>query len=115
MEMMIYAKKLKAEIMDSCFLPDWAKTLVNRVIDDQPTVDAEPVVHAHWKNITERPGDVVNGWKSMTGNCGDEEEVYSCSACGRLVYADLDSLMYSPVNEIYPYCHCGARMDEDVL
>lgn len=55
----------------------------------------EPVRHGHWifkQRISE--------------NCIR----YSCSVCNRWVQ---DGEGKNPV-ERYPYCHCGARMDEEV-
>ena len=53
------------------------------VIDDAPTIDAEPVKHGWWIKL--------------------DRDIVVCSECGRHENALLvDS---------YPYCHCGAKMD----
>ena len=52
--------------------------------DDAPTIDAEPIRHAHWEVIDEA-----------------EPMRYGCSACHRLVWHTEN------------YCpNCGAKMDE---
>lgn len=68
----------------------WAEEIENFkcLIDSIPTIEAKPVVHAHWKN-----------W-------GCEGTV--CSNCyGRVLYACDEHEKKSK------YCpHCGAQMDE---
>lgn len=60
-------------------------------IDNAKTIDAVPVVHAHWVP------------------CEDEyEDEYKCSACGGTQFFAM-----TPQNEGWEYCpHCGAKMDE---
>ena len=59
-------------------------------IDDAPTVDAEPVKHAHW--IVIAPRDV------------NEEPDFACSSC----------FCISPTRGYTRYCpNCGAKMDEE--
>lgn len=62
-------------------------------IENAPTVDAEPVRHGHWTNIS----------ISVTGSSSAE-----CSLCGTVVhdtFADTNRINYCP--------HCGAKMDEE--
>lgn len=57
------------------------------VLDDVPTADVTPVVHAEWVLV-------------------DHDEYgkqYECSVCGRSVV--------TRGNVTPPYCHCGAKMD----
>ena len=62
-------------------------------IDDAPTIDAVPVVHARWVH-EQRYGD-SGGW------------VWRCSACRREAI--------SPIISALKYCHsCGAKMDGGV-
>ena len=65
-----------------------AKTEVNNA----PTLDVKPVVHAHWVP------------------CEDEyEDEYKCSACGGTQFFAM-----TPQNEGWEYCpKCGAKMDEE--
>lgn len=57
---------------------------IHKVIDAQPTVEAEPVKHGEWKRI---------------GNCH-----YKCSTCG-------ENIMTSSLKR-FNYClYCGAKMD----
>ena len=61
---------------------------------DLPREDVEPVVHAHWRYM---------------GMTHDSLYIYACLKCGRRIFiADSSSLKH------YPYCHCGAKMDEKV-
>lgn len=58
---------------------------VRTIIDDAPTVDAEPVRHGTWIRLG--------------GNFRDKDIIYyKCSECGRQEWKQ------------EPYCHCGAKM-----
>lgn len=70
--------------------------LLKKLIDNAPTIEAKPVVHAHW---------------FILDDCANEG-VY-CSACRKKIYR---------VNYANPklveskYCpNCGAQMDEEVF
>ena len=58
------------------------------VVDNIPTIDAEPVVHGHW--ILRIIGEGITRYP-----------VYQCSVCGRAEF------------HREPYCNCGAKMDEE--
>lgn len=59
-----------------------------QMIDEQPTVDAEPVRHGRWIR---------------------DEFGTRCGACGLYAYRDKFDQPWES-----PYCpHCGARMDEE--
>lgn len=59
-------------------------------IDDAPTVDAEPVKHAHWIEFRTNSGNVH----------------YKCSHCGK-------DVSYPYAKKRWKYCiECGARMDD---
>ena len=67
---------------------------------DSPAADVEPVRHGNW-NIR-RP--------RRSALC------LVCSVCGRKVDTDaigilLEAGEYGVVRRLYPYCHCGAKMD----
>lgn len=62
-------------------------------IDDAPTLDVEPVVHAHWVRS-------CNSWTHDMYKYGST--IYVCSKCRR----------YELCEE--PYCNCGAKMDEPI-
>ena len=64
-------------------------------LDMQPTVEAKPVVHAYWKENPEM-SDIYRKY-------------YQCSNCRRTV-----SLFAGSPEDIFPYCHCGAKMVEEV-
>lgn len=90
---LIYTKELKRTIMDSNFLPDWAKVLVNRTIDEQKNIDAKPIIYAHWERT---------GAKNIYGGIQ-----IKCSNCGH-------TLMSSPghIDDEHYCCNCGANMCE---
>ena len=68
---------------------------VFEAISEQPTVDAQPVVHAHW--IDEEL------------ELGEDFSIYKCSNCGE----EFQLMDGTPNDNDYDYCpHCGARMDE---
>ena len=59
---------------------------IKQAIDEQPMVDAVPVIHATWEDhLTKRSG---------------KHDYYQCSACG------------CASNDLKAYCpRCGAKMD----
>lgn len=88
---LIDADEVRDEILHD---PDYDNDTINHfldVIDYAPTVDAQPVIHAHW-NFTSRPNE----------DCmGGSHNVIECSNCKE----DYDAE--------YDYCpSCGALMDE---
>lgn len=73
----------------NCYVED-----VQAWLDEQPTVDAVPVVHGRWIEKI----DIV---ASYFAEC--EEFFYECSACNSANFGES------------PYCpHCGAKMDLEV-
>lgn len=63
-------------------------------IEQQPIIEAKPVVHAHW--VTEQEAEEINRY----------DLTYCCSACG---HCDWDCTK----SEGFEYCpNCGAKMDE---
>ena len=64
-------------------------------IDDIPTVDAVEVAHGKW----------IEDYETFVQDNGYESEPihtgFVCSMCGRRSCS------------IEPYCHCGAKMDDD--
>lgn len=58
---------------------------------EQPTVEAKPVVHAHWLE------QIIDGSQELM-----------CSNCGE--YALMNDEFYSEFSKYCPYC--GAQMDE---
>ena len=61
--------------------------LVVHLLDRQPTVEAKPVVHAHW--------DEVSGGRTICTNCGN--------------YPLYDYFGRLKLSDVCP--HCGAQMD----
>ena len=64
-------------------------------IEEAETVDAEPVVHAHWIRLEYM--DSI------------QYKYIECSRCGRITAI----LQNHDTNDSAPYCHCGAKMDEE--
>ena len=90
---LINADVLKQHIDKLPALPDGNfagnHSALKALINMQPTVDAVPVRHGHWKEDT--------------GGYG----FWLCSHCGFVSEASAADLLYR-------YCpHCGARMDEE--
>lgn len=64
-----------------------------RIIDNAPTVEAEPVRHGHW---------IEKDWV-------DGDTYYDCSACGH----SWVTIEGTPQDNEMNYCpYCGAHMDE---
>ena len=68
----------------------WAEEIENFkcLIDSIPTIEAKPVVHAHW--------DEVSGGRTICTNCGN--------------YPLYDYFGRLKLSDVCP--HCGAQMDE---
>ena len=66
---------------------------VLEMIDNEPTVEAKPVVHAHW---------------ALFGKDGTDTD-YGCTNCG---YTFTTSGSYPQSVHYCPYC--GAQMDEEI-
>lgn len=86
-----------AQYADSSYASDKRRKLkgvayARAILRNMESVDAEPVRHGRWirrNNPMYSPFD-----------CEGYEFLYVCSRCGAIDAA------------LYPYCHCGARMDE---
>lgn len=63
------------------------------IINQFPTVEAKPVVHAHWIE------QIIDGGQELM-----------CSNCGE--YALMNDEFYSEFSKYCPYC--GAQMDEEI-
>lgn len=92
---LIDADKLKSELFDADWMMDNDEHMVEKIVERQPTVDAEPVRHGRWKI------DTVWTFNSFEPEIVEEK----CSLCGRYVQRYRTQ---SPNN----YCpNCGAKMD----
>lgn len=65
-----------------------------KCVDDAPTADVQEVRHGKW---------IYCGHHEFHGH------VFECSVCGRYLFANSKEDVYVE----YPYCHCGAKMDEE--
>ena len=86
-------------LMDSHVVTTSNKDVIMRKItlheiSEAPTIEAEPVVHARWVQLPY--------FRS------EQQGYYSCSRCGRAIHSFTGAGLKS-----FPYCHCGARMDEE--
>lgn len=85
-----------ARYSDSSYASDKRRKLkgvayARAILRNMESVDAEPVRHGHWiKNIN----------PAYSPFDGSPSEFYVCSKCGEAA------------SKPYPYCHCGAKMDE---
>lgn len=76
-----------------------------QIIDDAPTIEAEPVKHAYWVDIKFSEGVFKDNDDS--DDIGISITSAKCSLCHR--YSDMLQ-QYSP--KMPAYCsHCGAKMD----
>ena len=95
MSRLIDADKLKDAVYES-FVPyqmEWARTIhqIQKVIDEQPPVEAVPVVHGEW--IPVPSSDTSTG------------KAYECSNCKKMRYGSF----------LPPFCQmCGADMRKKV-
>jgi hypothetical protein len=90
-----------------CVLPDYLTSEWERVIEEQPTVDAVPVKHGKWTI------DRIDTYDLAYGTTG-YEPVYRCSVCGLLTesYLRLDEPIMPEDADFPNYCpNCGAKMD----
>lgn len=81
---------------NSIWTPQRVKTLLMRI----PAADVEPVRRGNWNIRLLRESTLC----------------LECSVCGRKVdNSDLHFLLelgeYGVACQLYPYCHCGAKMD----
>ncbi len=67
--------------------------MIEDCIDNAPTADVEEVRHGKW---------IYEGHHEIMGHA------FQCSACERWMFTN--SLNH--VVEEYPYCHCGAKMED---
>lgn len=78
-------------LIENGFAPQLVDSdIVTVYVNQQPTIEAKPVVHAHWDN--------VSGGRTICTNCGN--------------YPLYDYFGRLKLSEICP--HCGAQMDEEV-
>ena len=71
-------------------------TLLEKFIDNAPTIEAKPIIHAHWN---------YDGEDDWTGLCS-----WFCSNCSSFIETEEDTLSCG-----YNFCpNCGAQMDEVV-
>lgn len=94
-ERLIGANALIKEVESRIY---WGQNNTNSILEaiyEAPTVDAAPVVHAHWEEWW--PGDCA---LIMTG----EEMLYRCTHCDAK-FSEIENKRYCP--------WCGAFMDEE--
>ena len=97
--------RLKQGIQEDAMtaLQGWDSSLMDLVmldIDEIPAADVEPVRRGNWNIRLSHESTLC----------------LECSVCGRKVdNSDLHFLLelgeYGVACQLYPYCHCGAKMD----
>lgn len=91
---LIDADKLRKDVIDlpniyNGFSDTYDKSYILDLVDEQPTIEAEPIRHGHW---------IYKEYGYPTAIA-----FYTCSVCGSSRGFDIDN-----------YCpHCGAKMDEE--
>lgn len=97
---LIYADALKHSIAGNIPLMPTVRIAIEHIIDDMPTIEAEPVKHGRW----------IDGKVRHIKN-GELRNMRECSECGALyfVYDEYNSKEDKP-----KYCpNCGAIMDKE--
>ncbi len=69
-------------------------TVSKDLVEKIPTADVQEVRHGKW---------IYRGHHEIYGHA------FECSICERYLFANSKEHVY----EEYPYCHCGAKMDEE--
>ena len=87
-------KKIEAEALEHGFAPEYvAVDMLLVFLNGAPTIEAKPVVRAHW--IKHKEFYEVEGFEGC---------YYSCSNCDGTLYGNIED---------FNFCHCcGAQMDE---
>lgn len=89
---LIDAEALENELVKTMrYVPKNAVLDVACMVNRAPTIEAKPVVHAHWIE------QIIDGGQELM-----------CSNCGE--YALMNDEFYSEFSKYCPYC--GAQMDE---
>lgn len=111
---LIDAEPIKKFIVDGLNNPDLKKAFghdaieILTEIEYAPTVDAVPVVHGRWR-LRSKTIKLMDDY--------DEEFYVACNLCKREEYIPFDfdvQKMLDDAKRLYPYCHCGAKMDGGV-
>ena len=92
MARLISADKLRKDVLDlpNCyngFSDTYDKAMIVDLVDEQPTIEAEPIRHGRWK------GKPIAGYSTV-----------KCSECGYVFMENSGKWNYCP--------NCGAKMDE---
>lgn len=97
---MIDADKLKEELSYKSSATDFdIDSVILRVIDEQPTIDAVPVVHGEWEQV-----EVID-YDGISMN----DDAARCTVCGHVEQSVYWARTY------YHYCpNCGANMEVSI-
>lgn len=93
----IKTQKIKAEALEHGFAPEsvCGDILLN-FLDNAPTIEAKPIVHAHWEKGCDDEYIVIPWW--------------TCSHCGKGALTKKETIYDQVLTDYCPYC--GAQMDE---
>jgi hypothetical protein len=78
---------------------DWQMAEIVEWVEQQPTIEAKPVVHAYWEK-----------------GCNDEYisiSWWTCSHCGKGALTKEETIYDQVLTDYCPYC--GAQMDEVIV
>lgn len=82
----------------------WLETIDNKplhkLIDEQPTIEAVPVVHGEWIKTDKGIAINANTWK------GERQFSYKCAMCGYTTGNQGKNFKFCP--------NCGAKMDGEL-
>lgn len=79
---LIDAEALKQKVKDELpAMSNWGEIFIPNVIDSSPTIDAEPIIHAHWEETGRFEKDGVNyicyrcSISDFIENAGNKQEI----------------------------------------
>ena len=83
--------------------------LIKELENIKDVSEAEEWVDIFITTINELPIIELKHGQWVATEKGAKITAYKCSECGRVVWDDTGY----DVSKDYPYCHCGAKMNED--
>lgn len=104
----IDAEKIEFQYLPLAILPDMFATRLQ--INNIPTADVAPVVHAHWIDKEEAYGSLVYEFR-VCSNCYTKYDTVVMATCCAFIPSDTDEAKDGK----FPKCPvCGAKMDKEM-
>lgn len=98
------------EFADREFIHPRIQTTLRDLVDEAPTADGTPVVHAHWTDKEEVYGSLVYRFQ-VCSNCHTKYDTTTMATCCAFIPSDA----FGAEDGKFPKCPvCGAWMDEEV-